>query len=79
MKKTTTKSPYSILDIDVHNDIVVVDPYLVSIEDLREAGIEKIVRTRRPSWGKGVVHVVVERQSIFDKLWNCVFRRKEVR
>ncbi len=40
------------------NDMLVVDPYLVNIEDLRDPKPGKLVRLRRPAWGRGVDKVV---------------------
>jgi len=36
------------------NDMFVVDPYLININDLTKPGAGKIIRTRRPAWGHGV-------------------------
>jgi hypothetical protein len=40
------------------NDMLVVDPYLVNINDLKEPGPGKLIRLRRPAWGRGVDKVV---------------------
>jgi hypothetical protein len=40
------------------NDMLVVDPYLVNIEDLRDPQPGKLIRLRRPAWGRGVDKVV---------------------
>lgn len=40
------------------NDMLIVDPYLVNIEDLRDPKPGKLVRLRRPAWGRGVDKVV---------------------
>ena len=40
------------------NDMFVVDPFLVNIEDLKEPNEGKIIRLRRPAWGKGVKDAV---------------------
>jgi hypothetical protein len=40
------------------NDMIVVDPYLVNINDLKDPKPGKIIRTRRPAWGRGVDKVV---------------------
>lgn len=39
------------------NDVLIVDPFLVNIEDLREPEAGGLVRLRRPAWGKGVENV----------------------
>ena len=36
------------------NDVLIVDPYLLNIEDLKDPEPGGIVRLRRPAWGKGV-------------------------
>jgi hypothetical protein len=38
--------------------MLVVDPYLVNIEDLRDPQPGKLIRLRRPAWGRGVDKVV---------------------
>ena len=40
------------------NDMLVVDPYLVNINDVRDPKPGKIIRLRRPAWGRGVDNVV---------------------
>lgn len=40
------------------NDVIIVDPMLVNVNDLRTGEPGKIVRTRRQMWGKGVDNVV---------------------
>jgi hypothetical protein len=40
------------------NDMLIVDPYLVNIEDLRDPKPGKLIRLRRPAWGRGVDKVV---------------------
>ena len=44
------------------NDMLVVDPYLVNIEDLRDPQPGKLIRLRRPAWGRGVDKVVQQLQ-----------------
>lgn len=36
------------------NDMFVVDPYLINVNDVKKPGPGKIIRTRRPAWGRGV-------------------------
>jgi hypothetical protein len=57
----------------VLNDMIVVDPYLVNIKDLEDPKPGKIIRLRRPAWGRGVENVIkqlnitdVTRQNISD-------------
>jgi hypothetical protein len=40
------------------NDMLVVDPYLVNINDLKDPEPGKLIRLRRPAWGHGVDKVV---------------------
>ncbi len=40
------------------NDMLIVDPYLVNIKDLEDPQPGKLIRLRRPAWGRGVDKVV---------------------
>jgi len=40
------------------NDMIVVDPFQVNIADLKDPQPGKLIRLRRPAWGKGVKDVV---------------------
>ena len=40
------------------NDMLIVDPYLVNIKDLQDPKPGKLIRLRRPAWGRGVDKVV---------------------
>ena len=40
------------------NDVLIVDPYLLNIEDLRDPEPGGLVRLRRPAWGRGVENSV---------------------
>jgi hypothetical protein len=40
------------------NDMLIVDPYLVNINDLKSPKPGKLIRLRRPAWGRGVDKVV---------------------
>ena len=40
------------------NDMFIVDPYIVNVDDLKNPKPGKIIRTRRPVWGKGVKDAV---------------------
>ena len=44
------------------NDMLVVDPYLININDLKDPEPGKIIRLRRPAWGRGVDKVVQQLQ-----------------
>lgn len=58
------------------NDMLVVDPYLVNINDLKDPQPGKLIRLRRSAWGKGVDKVVqqltvndITRQNIADSAY----------
>jgi len=40
------------------NDMLVVDPYLVNIKDIEDPKPGKLIRMRRPAWGRGVEKAV---------------------
>lgn len=42
------------------NDMFVVDPYLVNMNDLKDPQPGKLVRMRRPAWGRGVKDAVTQ-------------------
>lgn len=42
------------------NDMLVVDPYLVNIKDLEDPQPGKLIRLRRPAWGRGVKDAVMQ-------------------
>jgi len=44
------------------NDMIIVDPYLVNINDMKEPGPGKLIRLRRPAWGRGVDKVAQQLQ-----------------
>lgn len=47
------------------NDMFIVDPYLVNIKDLEDPEPGKLIRLRRPAWGRGV-DKVVQQLSVTD-------------
>jgi hypothetical protein len=58
------------------NDVLIVDPYLINIKDLQDPEPGKLVRLRRPAWGRGVDKVVqqlavndITRQNIGDSVY----------
>ena len=58
------------------NDVLVVDPYLVNINDLKDPKPGKLIRMRRPAWGRGVGDAVqqlnindITRGNIADSAW----------
>ena len=42
------------------NDMFVYDPYLVNTKDLEKPGPGKLIRMRRPGWGRGVKDAVMQ-------------------
>ena len=62
------------------NDMLIVDPYLVNMNDLMDPKPGKLVRLRRPAWGRGVEKVVqqlavndITRANIGDAMWITQF------
>lgn len=58
------------------NDMIIYDPYLVNSNDLKNPAPGKLIRLRRPAWGKGVKDVAqqlgvsdVTRGNIADSTW----------
>jgi hypothetical protein len=58
------------------NDMLVVDPYMVNIKDLQTPEPGKLIRMRRPAWGRGVRDAVMQlavndvtRANIGDASW----------
>lgn len=48
------------------NDMFVVDPYLANMEDLKNPGAGKLIRTRRAQWGRGNLDNVVKQLQVTD-------------
>jgi len=42
------------------NDMIVVDPYHINMKDLRDPKPGKLIRTRRPAWGKGIKDSIMQ-------------------
>ena len=42
------------------NDMWVVDPYLINVKDVENPEAGKIIRTRRPAWGRGVKDAIAQ-------------------
>ncbi|MEF8799064.1 MAG: hypothetical protein V5A79_06595 [Candidatus Bipolaricaulota bacterium] len=58
------------------NDMFVVDPYLINMNDLKDPEAGKMIRMRRPGWGRGVKDAVMQlgvndvtRQNVGDSSW----------
>ncbi len=44
------------------NDMIIVDPFLVNMGDMKTPGPGKLIRTRRAAWGRGVKDVAMQLQ-----------------
>ncbi|MDI6785121.1 MAG: hypothetical protein QMD92_00270 [bacterium] len=42
------------------NDMLIVDPFLINMEDLKDPEPGKLIRMRRAAWGRGVEHAVAQ-------------------
>lgn len=42
------------------NDMIIVDPFLVNMGDMRDPKPGKLIRTRRAAWGRGVQNVAMQ-------------------
>lgn len=58
------------------NDMIIYDPYLVNSNDLKNPAPGKLIRLRRPAWGRGVKDVAhqlqvndVTRGNVADSTW----------
>lgn len=65
------------------NDMLIYDPYQVNAKDIEDAKEGKLIRLRRPAWGKGVKDVVqqlvvndVTKGHIQDSSWIVSFMQK---
>jgi len=65
------------------NDMFVVDPYSINTNDLKDPKPGKLIRTRRPIWGKGVKDSVMQlgvnditRGNIADSSWIVQWMQK---
>jgi hypothetical protein len=62
------------------NDMLIVDPFMLNMKDLQSPEPGKLIRTRRPAWGKGVKDAVhqlaitdITRSNINDVNWIVQF------
>lgn len=65
------------------NDMIIYDPYQVNTADLEDPKPGKLIRLRRPSWGKGVKDVVqqlqvndITRANVADSSWIVQWMQK---
>jgi|GEM_PF-7037733 len=54
--KKRNSEDFVVLSMDKEKDILIVDPYIISTEDIKLAGIKNVIRVRRPGWGNQVIH-----------------------
>lgn len=52
-KNKNYKNFYHVLSMDKEKDILIVDPFIIHMPDIKELGIKNLVRIRRPAWGRG--------------------------
>lgn len=48
------------------NDMLVIDPWMININDVKDPKAGKLIRTRRPSWGKGRVSDYIQQLGVVD-------------
>lgn len=48
------------------NDMLVIDPWMININDVKDPKAGKLIRTRRPSWGKGRVGDYIQQLGVVD-------------
>lgn len=65
------------------NDMIIYDPYLVNSADLEDPKPGKLIRMRRPAWGKGVKDAVqqlvvndITRANVADSSWIVQWMQK---
>ncbi len=65
------------------NDMIIYDPFLVNSKDLKDPKPGKLIRMRRPAWGKGVKDAVqqlnindITKQNIGDSTWIVQWMQK---
>ncbi len=65
------------------NDMIIYDPYLLNPKDMESPKPGKLVRTRRPAWGRGVEHAAMQlnvnditRGNIGDSSWIVQWMQK---
>jgi len=65
------------------NDMIIYDPYLLNAKDMESPKAGKLVRMRRPAWGRGVEHAAMQlnvnditRANIGDSGWIVQWMQK---
>ena len=54
------------------NDMLVIDPWMVNINDVKDPKAGKLIRLRRPAWGKGKV------SDYISQLISCIVTGKQI-
>ena len=54
--KKNNSDDHIILSMDKEKDILIVDPYIISMDDVKAAGIKNVIRVRRPGWGRQAIN-----------------------
>ena len=76
MRKTTHTNFCQLIKMDKENDILIVDPFAINMNDIEGAGIKNVIRVRRPLWGKGV-SITVCQEGIFSRIWRKLTRKEK--
>jgi len=67
MKKNKDyKNFYEVLSMDLEKDILVFDPFAISTEDIKLAEVKRVIRLRRPFWGRGNISEYINKVSPED-------------
>jgi hypothetical protein len=48
------------------NDMLVIDPWMININDVKDPKAGKLIRLRRPAWGKGKVSDYISQLNVVD-------------
>ena len=76
MRKTTHTNFCQLIKMDKENDILIVDPFAINMNDIEGAGIKNVIRVRRPLWDKGV-SITVCQEGIFSRIWRKLTRKEK--
>ena len=64
-----------LIKMDKEKDLLVIDPYIINIEDVRDAGVKNIIRVRRPGWGMGFAESCIQKRSKLSVIMEKLIRR----
>jgi len=65
-KNKERKNFFEVLSMDREKDILIVDPFAIHMDDVRSAGIRRVLRLRRPFWGTGNLSKYINKVSPED-------------